>query len=220
MFGVKVPYEFDGPYSGCFQQSEIAMDRRHIYLLHEVLRSIPFVDALEVGSAFGASATAFVEAMKFNHELRATFCDPFISDSLRSVLLQAHDPSRVTIAQRTSVEYLAAREKSHDIILLDGLHDFETVSGELSFISAKRPLVLVAHDTSATLAGYPAAEGAEFLRREVTLGWGWFGIEDNLRRQGEETHRGLFMATPSKSIYERLQHCYQKWCYSVRAEAA
>ena len=51
------PYRFDMAYARCYAVPEVAVDKRHVYILHDVLCGHPFKNALEIGSFNGASST-------------------------------------------------------------------------------------------------------------------------------------------------------------------
>lgn len=218
-----VPYTFDGLYQRCYAMPQVAVDRRHVYTLFEVLNLGVVNHAVEIGCAFGASSTAFVEAMNRNSGLKSSFIDPITQQSFLDVLNRSRNGT-FQVYRETSVEALM-RIETFDFIFVDGLHDLLSVYKEMHLIEQMRErlLIIAAHDTSATAHGYPAAEGAEWLKREVMLDWGWHCIEDAQKRDGEETHRGLFMATPSRGIHRLLVQCFRKWCSDpdpVFAEAA
>jgi len=220
---MSAPYEFTGAYAGCYTCPPNCMDVRHVYTLCDILRTGVFRSALEVGCADGASSTAFVEAANHTEDLRVTFCDVRVSESLLSVANNLHQKSRGIVANCPSVKVLENPEQyggPFDFVLLDGRHDLESVRDEVDLLARNKPLAVAGHDTSATLAGYPLAEGAEYLRREVQWGWGWYCIEDNLRRDGEETQRGLFFATPSLGVYRRARAAFRRWCYAQQGVCA
>jgi hypothetical protein len=206
--GVNEPYRFDGAYARCFAVPEVAMDKRHVFLLHDILCSWPFENALEIGSFNGASSTAFVEAINKGSGLgklgNATFCDVAPTHSLMSVVRNCRPHYRVDVTSRTSCEVLDSDE-SFDFILVDGNHDAESVAKELMRLIVRKPLCVMAHDTNATEAGYPACEGAKLLK-DTFKSMGWKCLEDSKRRDGERTERGLFFATQNQELFDHA-HC-------------
>lgn len=210
-----VPYEFTGPYEPCYRLRENCVDERHVYTIHDVLLAVPFQSALEIGCADGASSTAFVEAMNRRNTLRATFCDLVVTGNLQQVVNNTADKSRAHIVAGSSTQVLwnpAEFGGPFDFIFVDGSHDFDSVAAELDAIREFKPLAIMAHDTGGMHYGNPACEGAAFLKRVIAMEWGWYTLEDDLRRDGEETHRGLFFATPSAGVFRRAKSVFRKWC--------
>jgi hypothetical protein len=197
------PYAFGGPYSGCFINPAHAMDRRHIFILHEILKVWPFHSALEIGSFAGASSTAFVEAINSGQGLGiggiATFCDVSVSDSLVDVARNCKDHLRVRITPQPSWAVLDSK-LDFDFIFVDGAHDIDTVTIEVAKLKRRRPLCIMAHDTNATAAGYSQCEGAAMLR-DVYRDSEYHCIEDAIDRPNELTKRGLFFATLDKELH-------------------
>lgn len=207
-----VPYTFDGKYSRCYCQPQVAVDPRHVYTLFEVLNLGVVGHAVESGCAFGASSTAFVEAMARNQALRCEFIDPVLQASFLDVLNNARTAT-FQVHREPAVQALKKIDKP-DFIFLDGRHDLLSVYHEVRAVEEMRRnlLIFAAHDTSATAHGYEQAEGAAWLKKTVMLDWGWYCVEDAEQRDGEETHRGLFIATPSRGIHRLLVQCFRKWC--------
>lgn len=210
------PYTFDGPYAGCYANRAMCVDERHVYLMYEILKSWAFDSALEIGSYNGASSTAFVEAIRQNKLWRALFCDRFITPSLMNVLENgaAHPDSvysPVTTQQQDSVFVLSAPEP-FDFIFVDGNHDMASVAPEVEQLVRRRPLCVMAHDTNAMDAGYPKAEGAKYLKETFQKLSGYQCIEDAEKRDGEEAHRGMFLATSDPRLFRIASTLFDKWC--------
>jgi hypothetical protein len=193
-----LPYAFTGPYAGGLEFPETAMDKRHIFMLHEILCAWPFKSALEIGSFKGASATAFIEAINRGVGLGesggALFCDVSVSDSLIEVVTSCRYPDRVRITPQPSWAVLDSAE-DYDFVFVDAAHDLDSVSVEIKKLLRRRPLCVMAHDTNATAAGYSKCEGAQLLRETFMKQAGYRCIEDCVKRSGERTDRGLFLAT-------------------------
>ena len=214
----KEPYAFDGPYSACFAHPLTAADKRHIFIINDILKCWPFKSALEIGSFYGATATAFVEAINSGQGLGesgiATFCDVAVSDSLMDVVQNCKDMDRVRITPQPSWAVLDSRE-DFDFIFVDGAHDMDSVTIEVTKLLRRRPLCVMAHDTNATDAGYSKCEGAKMLREQfahpfVTM-HGYRSIEDREHRKGERTDRGLFLSTSNNELFQLAQTIFQKW---------
>lgn len=207
-----VPYTFDGPYAHCYDDRAGCMDERHVYLLHELLLAGGFKNALEIGCYHGASTTAFLEAAHKNPDLTVSLCDVCIGEEILPVIQHRYDENRVRVLEMLSLAALKAYP-DFDAVLVDGSHDIASVAVELSYLMINKPRVIFAHDTSATDHGYEAAEGAKLLRYALSIHpeYGQFTYEDDYRRDGEETHRGFFMATTDPKFYPRAVELFQKW---------
>lgn len=212
--GPLTPYTFEGPYSQCYAVPAMAMDRRHVYLIHDILKAWPFRNVLELGSWMGASSTAFVEAINAGADMVATFCDVSPTDSLWDVVGNCRVPERVRVTADKSWEVLESAEE-YDLVLVDANHDIESVRPELERLAVRRPTCILAHDTSATRNGYPKAEGAAMLAHELKTTWGYrWGyrcIEDSENRPGEETHRGLLFATNEPGLHRLAMRAFDQW---------
>jgi hypothetical protein len=211
--GMTEPYTFDMAYARCFAIPEMAVDKRHIFIMHDILRSWPFRSALEIGSFNGASATAFVEAINSGEGLgesgHATFCDVQPTHSLKAVAANCKHAGRVTITDQPSHVVLES-QYDYDFIFVDGRHDLESVSRELKPLLRRKPLCVMAHDTSATDAGYRLCEGAKLLKDTFKALYGNH-IEDSVLRDGERTERGLFFATNDSELAGRALAAFYRW---------
>ena len=199
------PYLFDGRYSACYVDVPFCIDQRHVYIIHEVLTSWPFKHALEIGGYMGASSTAFVEANKRDWDLRLTFCDVEPTDSLRQVIAGHR------LVTKPSWELLDDPGEQFDFILVDGNHDSASVGMELQRLIPREPLCVMAHDTSASSAGFPLCEGARELKETFIDLPGYRCIEDAAYRPGELTHRGLFLATRDADLFAIARQAFEKW---------
>jgi hypothetical protein len=203
------PYAFDMAYARCFALPEVAMDKRHVYLLRDIL-DFGFKSTLELGSFNGASSTAFIEAVNAGKVERATFCECTPTHSLRSVIGNCRHPERVRLTTKPSWDVLASQD-DFDLILVDANHDLESVTRELKHLVRRRPLCLVAHDTNATACGFPSCEGALKLAREFDSMSGYACLEDCKLRDGELTHRGFFLATSDPKLFDHAMQAFGRW---------
>jgi predicted O-methyltransferase YrrM len=207
---VKAPYPFFGSYAECYSNRDMAMDERHVYLLHSILLGWPFKNALELGSFRGASSTAFIEAINGGSEMIATFCDAAPTESLWSVVRNCEQPGRVRVTADLSWHVLESPE-TFDFVLVDANHDLESVTQELERLLVRKPLCVMAHDTNATRMGYPKAEGAHHLKRTFQQHDDYYCIEDAARREGEQTERGLFLATTDPALFRMAVEVYRSF---------
>jgi hypothetical protein len=207
------PYRFDLAYARCFAVPQMAMDKRHIFILHDVLCSWPFKSALELGSFNGASATAFVEAINKGVGLGesgiATLCDVAPTHSLMAVANNCVEYGRVRITPQPSCVVLETQDP-YDFVFVDANHDAESVAKELMRLIVRKPLCIMAHDTNGTACGYPLCDGAKLLKDTFTS-MGWKTIEDSAKRDGEWTQRGLFLATQDNDLFNIAQAAFARW---------
>jgi hypothetical protein len=191
-----------------------AADVRHVFIIHEILKSWPFKSALEIGSFLGATATAFIEAIGSGEGLGAgggaTFCDVSVSDSLLDVVRSCKQPKTWQVTPQPSWAVLDS-EIPFDFIFVDGAHDVDTVGLELKRLMRRRPLCVMAHDTNATDAGYSKCEGAKLLRDTFAADPGYRILEDVAKRPGERTERGLFFATTDADLHRVARGVFEKW---------
>jgi hypothetical protein len=208
------PWRWDMAYARCYAMPEVAADKRHCYMIFGVLAGWPFLSALEIGSFNGATAAAFVEAINGGTGLgetgRAVFCDVSVTHSLVSVVQNCRRPDRVHITPQPSWAVLDSKEP-FDFVYVDGAHDLDSVTLEVNKLLPRRPLCVMAHDTSATAAGYTRCEGAAMLAETFRGLGGYRCIEDNENRPGERTERGLFLATTSDELYRIASDVFAKW---------
>jgi hypothetical protein len=207
---MNAPYTFTGDYANAYINRDMAMDERHVYTVHGILSAWPFQNALELGSFCGASSTAFVEAVNVGSVKRATFCDLDLYDPLCDVIRSCRYPNRVRMTREPSWNVLEADE-DFDFVLVDANHDLESVTEELCRLTPRRPLCVMAHDTNASAAGYEKSEGAYLLKRTFESMPGYQCIEDCRVREGEKTHRGLFLATTDPELFRLAVEVYRVW---------
>jgi hypothetical protein len=211
------PYEFSGAYEGCYADPGGAMDKRHVYTVHDILAAWPFQNALELGSYRGASSTAFIEAINGGAKMTATFSEIAPLSSLHEVIGNCRHPERVRLTKEPSWNVLESFDH-FDFVLVDAYHGIAPVKRELQGLLVRRPLCIMAHDTNATDAGYEKAEGAKLLGETIRGLPGYFGfplydcIEDAKRRNGEGTERGLFFATTDNNLFKVARRAFDKWC--------
>lgn len=214
------PYDLGGhlneAYLHCYDHRRMCMDERHVFIVHDILKAWPFQNALELGSFWGASTTAFVEAINSGSEMVATICEVNHAESLANVVGNCKQPAQIRRTRDLSWDVLASLEH-FDFVLVDANHDLESVSREIKPLLVRRPLCIMAHDTNATVAGYPKCEGAALLKKTITELPGYFGtplyqgIEDCKERPGEETERGLFLATTEPHLFRAAKAVFEKW---------
>lgn len=204
------PYTFDGPYSGCYANRAMCVDERHVFVINEILRQWEFENPLEIGAYNGASTTAFVDAINRKPAMSAVICEIWPTESLLSVVRNAFAIYRPAIWEMPSWDALS-KSNEFDFIFIDANHDLESVSKELVHLVHRKPLCVMAHDTSATESGYPRAEGAALLKQTFESMPEYHCIEDCEDRDGEETKRGLFLATTDPALFAVAQKAFEKY---------
>lgn len=208
---MREPYPLDGVYADCFLEPEMAIDRRHIYTIHEILSAWPFQRALEIGCWRGASSTAFIQAINRGATQRATLCDRLIQQQVRRVANTCHQKDKIVVVEMQSWDLLDT-PVAFDFILVDGNHTIEAVTPELERLMKRKPACVMAHDTNATKAGYEQAEGAAMLAEAFRALPEYQTIEDCVDRPGEETKRGLFCATRGDALSVVARAAFRKYC--------
>lgn len=214
---LNAPYTFDKPaYAHCYDVPQMCMDKRHVYVIHEILKSYEFKSAIELGSFMGASSTAFIEAINGGSKMRAEFCDIEVRPSLDAVVSSCIHQDQVKIVKGKSWDVLSDRSREYDLIVVDANHDYESVARELDHLLDRLPLCIIAHDTSATKSGYRNAEGAAFLAKVLTQRayreCGYREFRDDKIRAGEETNRGLSVFCNHNSLSFQIKKAFKKNC--------
>lgn len=205
------PVPFDlARYPRIWECPQASLDPRHIYWLYDVLASGYFRRALEIGCLNGASSTAFVEAINRGALGHATFCDLDVRDTLKAVLSHCTVPERITTFSGRSTELLQYQAE-FDFVFVDGDHRLETVRAETDLLLQHRPLCVMAHDSCAQAAGMADCEGVPYLKWRFQTMAPYLCLEDSAMRAGELTHRGLFLATTSREVFEIARTSLRRW---------
>ena len=204
-----LPFLF-ATYPQVWRMPEWSVDRRHTYWLFDVLTSGAIRTTLEIGCLHGATSMAFVEALNRGTLTHATFCDKEILPALRETVAHCKYPGSIRLFEGMSVDLLD-KGGSYDLVFLDGDHRLPAVSAELERLLPMKPRCIVAHDTSATAAGFHDCEGPVYLKHRLQ-GLGWLCLEDAVPRFGERTHRGMFFATTDPELYEIARSAMASRC--------
>lgn len=208
-----VAYSFDD-YAHVWDRADWSMDKRHIYWMYDVLRSRKWGKTLEIGSLHGATATAFVEATNRGHIERSYFCDVEITIGLKKTLAHLREPERAEMLSCRGARAL----RDHgpfDFVFVDGDHSLRTITEETQILLRQHTLCVMAHDTSATTAGYPYCEGPQHLKQEFQTHADYFCLEDNATREGESTGRGLFFASRDPVLFSAAKPLLRRWSRSA-----
>jgi hypothetical protein len=196
----KPAYDF-GAYPHGWQKPEWSTDRRHIEWIFDLLASGKFKTGLEIGCLHGAISSAFVEAVNRDALQQATFCDIDFKPAFRETLAQCRHTERLWPFAGRSADLLR-QGGGYDFVMIDGDHRLTPVWEELEALLRLAPKCIMAHDTSATPAGYSECEGPGYLKWRLQTTPGFFCLEDNFVRRGEATERGMFLATTDLEVFE------------------
>lgn len=185
---------------GCFPPY---MDARHVELIYRLVKAGLFRNILEIGSWNGFSTSAFVQAQQEGADFELTVCDVEVRPRLMEVLRRS--PKEITIRETKSIH---AINKNYDLILVDGDHRLSVVADEIDALLRCNIPSILAHDTSACV---PWFDGSRHLANVFRYHTSYESIEDNKKRPGEWTERGLFFASrytetfkAAKSIWEEF----------------
>ena len=197
-------------YKHVYENRDASIDPRHLFWMYDVLAGGGFQSALEIGCYDGASSTAFVEALNHGLLARATFCDIEFRNSFRATLNECRFPDRAHAYQRRSADLLS-EQTEFDFVFVDGDHRLETVQEEVALLLSHSPICVMAHDTNAQATGFAGCDGPPLLKKTFQCTPPYLCLEDNAIRHGEITHRGMFLATTSKEVFELARVSLREW---------
>lgn len=203
-------YDIRNKYNWIPNDDSWGMDYRHILILHNILLLPSLTKVLEVGTHFGLSTTAFIEANHLrNKKLEIHLCDIQFENSAK-VLCQ--EDSMVQFHEMKSSIYLP-NAPQFDFVLLDGSHIAEDVEDEFEYLCLNGIDTLMLHDVNTQLLpennDTPWYDGPMFLKQKLMTSPDWLCLEDSLYRKGESTERGLFFATTKKIIYDEASTVFE-----------
>lgn len=167
----------------------MAMDYRHVEMLHAaILEAKPRV-AVEIGSHKGHSLVAFLEAMDELPMMELHVYEPHITPELKATLAVAGHRSRVTLHTEPVWDAII----QPDFVFIDGDHGIPALA-DLAWCLANTVPVIAMHDTQ-TWRRIPECRGAFLaaclLRDMPSRAW----VEDNVDRPGKATWRGFGLST-------------------------
>lgn len=196
-------YDIRSKYDWIPNEDSWGMDYRHILILHNILLFHSFTRVLEVGTHYGLSTTAFIEANHIrNKKLEIHLCDIKFENSAKML---CREDCMVQFHEMKSSIYLPDAPK-FDCALLDGSHIAEDVEDEFEYLCLNGIDTLILHDVNTQLLpenkDTPWYDGPMFLKQKLVTSPDWFCLEDSLFRKGEKTERGLFFATTKKIVYD------------------
>ncbi|WP_321418950.1 class I SAM-dependent methyltransferase [uncultured Desulfobacter sp.] len=202
-----------------FQKPDWAMDLRHVMMLYNLLCAAPFRCVIEIGSHYGVSTSAFVQA-QHRREFEFHICDVKVHSTVRNMNANGIAKGLTVVHEKTSWEFLS-RAPKFDFVLLDGSHIAEHVQDEFELLSAIGLRTIALHDTRTQFlpesAATPWFDGPPRIAEKLSCSTDWLSVEDAQRRAGELTHRGFFLATRDIHVYRLARQSFEHWA-SVTTE--
>ena len=207
--GLTAPFDLSR-YSRIWECPQASIDRRHLYWMFDVLAAGGFQRALEIGCLNGVSSTAFVEAINRGTLGHATLCDIDLRMTFQSVLKECRFPQRTATFRGRSTDLLNSGG-DFDFVFVDGDHRLEAVREEVELLLKNPPVCVLAHDTGVGVTGFDGCEGPAYLKWRLQTAGIYRCLEENARRDGEDTWRGMFFATSSDKVFEVARKSLEKW---------
>lgn len=163
-------------------------DDRHIDILYRLALNCPQNSLIvEIGSYMGATATAYVEAMRVRKDLRLRLYDIKIRKQLSALLKRAQMPDRIEVLEKPIWCHL--REPA-ELVFIDGNHEWPALA-DLAICLATGCRVIAAHDTRYQSKD---AHGSRMLGEILRNVQGRQHYEDFKKREGEWTDRGFLVS--------------------------
>jgi cephalosporin hydroxylase len=201
-------------YGKYIAEPEWAIDARHVMILYNLLLVYPYKRVLEIGSHYGVSTTAFVEALNQGASFKTFICDICFLDSVKELCQSLISSGQVQLNERKSSEYLLNAQK-FDLALLDGSHIAEHVQDEFELLSLNSTQTYILHDTRTQLLPEsketPWYDGPLRIAEKLAASPDWLCIEDSIDRKGELTKRGFFFATRDIGLYRKATEIFNYW---------
>jgi hypothetical protein len=160
-----------------------------------------FKNVLEIGCLNGYSTYSFISALSSGAEFNLTLCDLNIQDSVRQMI---KNHNSVNLQQKESIEVIS---EEFDFVFVDGSHDFDTVSKELSCLVKCNTKTILAHDT---FIGHPNFKGAIFLRDSLSKNKKYHAFHHNELRKNDQTHYGISFFTQDKKIHNIARRLFAR----------
>jgi len=183
-------------------------------ILYNILLSNRYARVLEIGSYYGASTTAFIEALDQGCQFELHLCDICFKDIVRRLCEKHFVEGKVFFHECASSDYLM-KAPAFDFAFLDGSHIAEHLQDEFELLSMQNTETYVLHDTRTQLlpeSKYtPWFDGPLLISNKLKSSPDWLCLEDSIDRQGEQTKRGLFFATKNLDQYMSAKGIFNYW---------
>jgi cephalosporin hydroxylase len=177
----------------------MSMDVRHSDMIRHYLLNInvdPPPTYIEVGSCYGVSTFALLEASKITYAPCILIDIDFKPNVLE--MLEDYEDVDVSLVKNKSVNVLPRVLRSDSILLLNGDHRLCTVSQEIEYILEAKPRIVILHDVDCMKE---FCDGPLWAFGKLQQA-GYNGVKDNKRRVGERTDRGLGILCLNYDDYE------------------
>lgn len=204
-------YSVKGKYPSTISDDGWSMDYTHVMILFNLLCAYPYRRVLEIGSHRGFSTTAFIEAISMGCSFEVHLCDTEFKQSVYEI---CKGYNQIHMHRMRSAQYLASAGK-FDFALLDGSHIMEDVEDEFEYLSMNDISTLLLHDTCTQNLPQnmttPWYDGPLLLKNKLMASPNWLCIEDTSYRKGEQTERGLLLATKNVCVYNQAVRVFDNF---------
>lgn len=211
---MKMSYNLYTKYRETHCNKDWAMDLRHVMILYNILLINKYKRVLEIGSHYGYSTTAFLEALNIGCTFEVHLCDINFMDSVKQICEQSRLSNLIFLHEERSVDFLK-NAPLFDFALLDGSHIAEDVEDEFEYLSMNGTKSYLLHDTHTQLLpeskNTPWYDGPMLLMNKLQASPDWFCLIDNIHRENEQTERGICFATREKEIYAQAKEIFKFW---------
>lgn len=186
--------------------TRLMMDRRHIACIHELMNTVYPRTALELGMYKGAVSDVLLCGLERGIVSDLTFCDI----AWQPEFLERVGSANVKLIKSKSVDLLRAGG-NWELVVIDTDHHVTTTAEELRLLLPLNPDIIVLHDVC---LGYTDsnAQGPMWAMHHLRDN-GWHCVLDYKMRPGENTQRGLCIATKSQAQLKDITYCMQLTCY-------
>ena len=181
-------HDWDFAKDGDFRDAPMWMDPLHVELIYRLCMACDFQAVAEIGSYWGFSTSAVVQAKMDGRCGLLTCIDKDIRQQLIQVVSKANDGWRLW---RDSSHKALARLEQQDMIIIDGAHDLGTVQGEYEILAPLWTKTIIAHDVNCGGGN----DGPAWLLEQIRKKRQYRVFTDDKKRPGMWTHRGLMIAT-------------------------
>lgn len=178
-----------GKYDFTRAEDGVAMDDRHIQIIHAIGKTIKPNSILEIGCHHGRSTTALVELLIGGYSNELHLCDLSFTPELLRLIQAPHVSSNTILYQRDSSNLPGALFSTIDMVIIDGDHGEQAID-DCAKACSRGVGCIILHDSHSIS---PYAKGS-VTARKMLIQDERYVFEDNKTREGERTDRGLTIA--------------------------
>lgn len=160
----------------------MAMDLRHVTLLHKSLLATRPRIAVEIGSHKGHSTAAFLKAMDDLPDMQVHIFEPHLTPELACLMAASRHNDRIFHHPEAVWGY----DIDPDFAFIDGDHGLSAMA-DLAFCLSKQATTIAMHDTEGRFDCWGSKLAADMLCGMKDRMW----LSDAKPREGEFTHRGF-----------------------------